>query len=281
LSANRAEPGGGIPLTLYWQGLDWLGHDYTIFTKLLAADQTVHGGRDRLPREGYRTIYWAPGEIVTDSFGVPVAANAPAGVYYLNVGLYQEVSQQAVSLPLVQDGQLIDATSINIGPIKIGGAPPGVTRETAHPQNPLDQPFGDTPNVTLLGYDLDQSLIDDCPQGTFGSQLPIDNCQLLITLYWRSEAPLALDYSTFVHLRNAAGEVVAQKDQPPLNGAYPTSLWDPGEIIADTISIPLPADLPTGEYQLVLGLYDFQTGQRLTVPDNPASEVRLTNVEIR
>jgi hypothetical protein len=275
LGANRAEPGGGIPLTLYWQGLDWMGQDYTIFTKLLAADQTVHGGRDRLPREGYRTLYWAPGEIVSDPFGVPVAADAPPGVYYLNLGLYRQVGQQAVSLPLVQNGQPLEASSVNIGPIKIGGPPPGLTHTTAKPQNPLNQPFGDTPNLTLLGYDLTQSPI---PKGHNVSNL---QSPISLTLYWRSETPLPLDYTTFVHLRNAAGETVAQKDQPPLNGAYPTSLWDPGEIIADEITVSWPAKLPAGKYQLVVGLYDFQSGQRLTVPGNPANEISLTNVEIR
>jgi hypothetical protein len=273
LGANRAEPGGGIPLTLYWQGLDWMGNDYTIFTKLLAADGTVHGGRDRLPREGYRTIYWAPGEIITDPFGAPVKADAPDGVYTLNIGLYKQVGQQAVSLPLVQDGQPIDTTSINIGPIKIGGPPPGLTLKTAHPQHPLNQPFGDAPNLMLLGYEFDQLSIDNC-------QLTIDNCQLSITLYWRSESLLPLNYTTFVHLRNAGGDIVAQHDQPPLDGAYPTSLWDPGEIIADKITLSLPANLPSGEYQIVVGMYDLPTGQRLVVPGNPANEVNLTDVTL-
>jgi hypothetical protein len=259
LGTTRAKPGGGIPLTIYWQGLDWLGSDYTIFTKLLAADQSVHGGRDRLPQEGYRTLYWAPGEIITDPFGLPVEATAPPGIYTINIGLYQQVGEQALSLPLVQDGQPIEASSITIGPVKIGDTPPGLTVDTAQPQVELNQPFGDTPNLTLLGYD----------------QLPIANNELPLTLYWRTEAPLPLDYTTFVHLRNAAGENVAQKDQPPLNGSYPTSLWDPGEIIADKIVIPLPDNLPAGEYQLVIGLYDFQTGQRLTVPNHPANEVVL------
>ncbi|MBE7549491.1 MAG: hypothetical protein HS126_00235 [Anaerolineales bacterium] len=277
LGANRAEPGGGIPLTLYWQGLDWLGNDYTIFTKLIAANPgpgdgaspPVYGGRDRLPQEGYRTLYWAPGEVVTDPFGVPVAANAPDGVYYLHVGLYQQVEQGAVSLPLVQNGQPVDATSVTIGPIKVGGPPPGTTLTTAAPQTVVNQPFGDGSNVTLLGYHL---AIGNCQQSMI-------NCQLSIKLYWRSEAPLPLDYTTFVHLRNAAGETVAQKDQPPLNGAYPTSLWDPGEIIADTITIPLP-DLPAGTYQLVAGLYDFNTGLRLAAPGSPANEVSLTRVQV-
>jgi len=96
-----------------------------------------------------------------------------------------------------------------------------------------------------------------------------------LKLYWQSESPLPADYTTFVHLRNAAGENVAQKDRPPLNGAYPTSLWDPGEIIADEIIVPVPDDLPAGAYQLVVGMYDFNTGQRLVAPGNPANEVVL------
>jgi hypothetical protein len=273
LGANRAEPGGGIPLTLYWQGLDWMGNDYTIFTKLLAAGQNVHGGRDRLPQEGYRTIYWAPGEVITDSFGVPVNAAAPAGIYTINVGLYKNVDGQAVSLPLVQDGQPIGVDSITIGPVKIGTTPSAFTLSTANPQHTLNQPFGDGPKLTLLGYDL----ADENGQPLSG--LASRPSALKLTLYWRSEAPLPVDYTTFVHLRDAKGQTVAQKDQPPLDGAYPTSLWDPGEIMADTILLPLPDKLPANGYKLVVGLYDFQTGQRLVVPDNPANEIVILEVK--
>jgi hypothetical protein len=266
LGANRARPGEGIPLTLYWQALDWLGRDYTVFVKLLAIDQTVHGGRDRLPREGYRTIYWAPGEIIIDPFGVPVAEDAPEGVYTINVGLYQQVGQRAVSLPLVQAGQLLETTSINIGPVKVGRPPAGFTVEAASPQVALNQPFGDAPHLTLLGYDLERSADEGQPS-------------LQLTLYWRSEAPLPADYTTFVHLLNQAGDVVAQKDRPPLDGAYPTSLWDPGEIIADRIVISLPSDLPAGDYSLAVGLYDFNTGIRLPVPGDPDSSLSLQALE--
>ncbi len=274
LGANRAEPGGGIPLTLYWQGLDWMGHNYTIFTRLLAADQTSHGGRDRLPQEGYSTLYWAPGEIVVDPFGVPVDVDAPAGVYYLNVGLYQEVNGQAVSLPLVQDGQPIETASVTIGPFKIGPTPPGWTVPAAKPQVSLTQPFGDAPNLTLLGYDL----TGEANQPVQNSKLSPQNLKL--TLYWRVESPLRLNYTTFVHLRNEAGEIVAQKDQLPLDGIYPTSLWEPGEIIADEVTLPLPPDLPAGMYWLVMGLYNFESGDRLSAPGQPEQAVTLTTLEL-
>ncbi|MCB0166807.1 MAG: hypothetical protein KDI79_21450 [Anaerolineae bacterium] len=300
LATRRVQAGGGLPVTMYWQGLDWMGQSYTIFTRLLAADGSAHGGRDRLPREGYRTLYWAPGEIVTDPFGVPVDPDAPDGIYYLNLGLYREADQQAVSLPLVQDGQPIDATSVTIGPIKIGDTPPDFVLPSADPQIVVDQPFGDPTALTLLGYDLtagsDQlsavshqpSMEENQPSNQPSNQLTnqatlqFSNSPNSITLklYWQSEAPLPTDYTTFVHLRNAAGETVAQKDQPPLEGAYPTSLWDPGEIIADEVTIPLPEELPSGEYSLVVGLYDLTTGLRLPVPDTADNSLRLTTIEV-
>ena len=297
LPTRRVQPGGGLPITLYWQGLDWMGQSYTMFTRLLAADQQVYGGRDRLPREGYRTLYWAPNEIITDSFGVPVDVDAPDGIYTLSLGLYREADQQAVSLPLVQDGQAIDATSISIGPIKIGDTPPDFVLDAADPQVIVEQPFGEPTGLTLLGYDLDtdggQSSAEETQptnnptnqqpnqpttQPTINLTNPTNS--LTLKLYWRSESVLSVDYTTFVHLRNAQGETVAQKDQPPLSGTYPTSLWDPGEIIADELSLPIPDTLPSGSYTLVIGLYELSSGQRLAIPDHPDNSITLTELKV-
>ena len=158
-----------------------------------------------------------------------------------------------------------DVTSVSIGPVLVGQTPPGFTVEQAKPQVTLNQPFGDAPNLTLLGYDLVEPV--DLPD-------PVK-----ITLYWRTEAPLATDYTTYLHVRNAAGETIVQQDQPPLQGAYPTSLWHPGEIIADEIVFSWPARLPEDGYELVVGLYDLKTGQRLSVAGNPANEVVLVKGE--
>ncbi len=267
LGNNRTQPGGGFAVTLYWQGVDWLGYDLTISAKPIAvADQTAYGGRDRLPMEGYRTLYWAPDEIITDPFGVPVSPNAPDGIYQLYVGLYRQVGQNPVALPLVSNGHALESNSVTIGPLKVGHTPPGLTIDHANPEYPLQQPFGDAPNLTLLGYDLNNG------QGTN------DNCPLTITLYWRAESILPVDYTTFVHLRNAAGEVVAQKDGQPLNGAYPTSLWEMGEIIADKITIPMPTHLSAGKYSVVIGMYNLATGARLVVPDSADNSVVLREI---
>ncbi|NJN98616.1 MAG: hypothetical protein HC875_33265 [Anaerolineales bacterium] len=101
-----------------------------------------------------------------------------------------------------------------------------------------------------------------------------------IKLYWRAEVAPAADYTTFLHLRNAANETVAQKDSPPTAGRYPTSLWDPGEIIVDEITLPL-AGLPPGGYTPVLGLYEFATGNRLSVAGEPANELHLAPIQVK
>jgi hypothetical protein len=262
LPQRRVMPGDNLPMTLNWQALQSMPADFIMFTRLRDQAGKVWGGYDRRPREVYSTLLWEPGEVVEDSFTLPIKGDTPPGLYNLDIGFYLPVGQAPVSLPLVQEGKLSQTTSVTLGPIKVGHAPAGLVVNSANPENKLNRPFGDPTNLTLLGYDLTPPLTDT----------------LQLTLYWRCESPPLLDYTTFIHLRNAAGETVAQKDQPPLNGVYPTSLWDPGEIIADPITIPLPSGLPEGTYQLVVGLYDLHTGQRLTVPGNAANELKLATL---
>ena len=106
---------------------------------------------------------------------------------------------------------------------------------------------------------------------------PLPN-SLTLTLYWQADAIPAADYTVFLHLRDEANQTVAQKDSPPAGGQYPTSLWDPGEIIKDELTLPLD-DVPPGRYTPVIGLYNFTTGDRLPT-ENPANEVTLEAIEI-
>jgi hypothetical protein len=68
-------------------------------------------------------------------------------------------------------------------------------------------------------------------------------------------------------------------DRPPLNGDYPTSLWDPGEVVLDEIVVHLPAELPGAEYTVQVGLYNFADGTRLAVPGSTDNSIDLAVVE--
>ena len=61
--------------------------------------------------------------------------------------------------------------------------------------------------------------------------------------------------------------------------AYPTSLWDAGEIIRDQTELAL-VDLEPGRYQVVAGLYEPTTGQRLRVAESADDTIVLYTFEV-
>jgi 4-amino-4-deoxy-L-arabinose transferase-like glycosyltransferase len=112
----------------------------------------------------------------------------------------------------------------------------------------LDASFGE--HIALRGYDLHTSALTSTGA-------------LSLTVQWKADAPPPHDYLLFAHLLNAAGERVAQIDVPPGGPDQPTSAWEPGRVITWAHPLPLPPDLPPGNYWLALGLYDPATGARL------------------
>jgi hypothetical protein len=70
---------------------------------------------------------------------------------------------------------------------------------------------------------------------------------------------------------------VAQADHRPLENLYPTTLWPPGETIRESSQLALPSDLSPADYELWVGLYLLETGERLPVQNDTSGEnaVRL------
>lgn len=101
-------------------------------------------------------------------------------------------------------------------------------------------------------------------QATFANQLTLVGFQSdgdQITLFWQAATPLTADYTTFMHLLDEQGQVIAQADGQPQQGWYPTSVWDVGEVVADDKVLTRP--LAPGPYRAVVGVYLLATGERL------------------
>jgi hypothetical protein len=86
---------------------------------------------------------------------------------------------------------------------------------------------------------------------------------LVLTLYWRAEAPVEGAYTVFTHLQGPDGKLIAQQDNPPGRGTRPTDGWVPGVLIEDPYEIEVPPDTAPGEYMLSTGMYDPATLERL------------------
>ena len=126
----------------------------------------------------------------------------------------------------------------------------------------FDSPF-DAGGIALLrGYTL--SSRTTTPGGT-----------LRLVLRWEARGGATADYTVFNHLVSnaltAAEKIVAQRDGVPVGAGRPTTTWRRGETLLDTYVLRVKPDTPPGRYDLLTGLYDPITGQRLTIrsPGHP------------
>ena len=104
---------------------------------------------------------------------------------------------------------------------------------------------------------------------------------MTLDLVWRAERKPEADYTVFMHLRRADdGEQIAALDSPPQNGAAPTSGWSPGQVITETRAVPIPPDAPAGEYNVIIGLYQYPSFERLTIDDQGLTEYIAARIRV-
>jgi hypothetical protein len=84
--------------------------------------------------------------------------------------------------------------------------------------------------------------------------------RLDVILYWQPLEHLPGDYTTSVQVVNASGTKVGQSDAPPGGLYYPTSLWQPGDILRDEHTLQLATIMGPPPYRLLVGLYRHAYG---------------------
>jgi hypothetical protein len=122
--------------------------------------------------------------------------------------------------------------------------------------NPLQANFDN--KIQLLGYR--QPTISNPQSPTRNPKSKIQNLKSEVVWQAITTPPNLI---RFVQIIGPDGQIYSQNDASPDNGHYPTSLWQPGEVVPETITLSLPAGRPPGLYTLHIGLYHPDTGQRL------------------
>jgi hypothetical protein len=108
---------------------------------------------------------------------------------------------------------------------------------------------------------------------------------LTIDLTWQVLQAPGRDYTVFAHLLDSQGVQVGGYDEPMTGGVYPTGLWAAGEVVTHTHTLRIPVGMPDGDYNLVLGVYDPGTGERLPVriPENadlPSDSLQVVTLHL-
>lgn len=158
-------------------------------------------------------------------------------------------------------------------------ARPGVLRVEVSFYDPQTlATLGEVAVVDYLLVEEPDAVAPDAPVARFGEAIDLLQVQAPITAtagaplavqtIWRVGAPVATDYTAFVHVIGPDGHLVAQVDRPPTAGFYPISAWRAGWPVDDSFTLTLPVDAQPGEYRVLLGLYDPTTMQRLPVIQN-------------
>lgn len=149
------------------------------------------------------------------------------------------------------------------------------------PTIPLEAVFGE--KIALLGYDISTSRLT--PGESFS-----------IHYSWKALDSITADYAIFVHFTKKRSFLVSetmsnirrrlgmpvnnmfQQDHNPLNGAYPTSHWIPGELIRENYHVAVPKSIEPGTYEIWIGVWNPLTKARLT--SQGATKVKLGEITI-
>ncbi|HVZ70838.1 MAG TPA: glycosyltransferase family 39 protein [Polyangia bacterium] len=133
---------------------------------------------------------------------------------------------------------------------------------------PVSATFGDS--IELVGASFPETVRRP-------GKIPLD-------LTFRIKTPPPSGYKIFVHFDGpAAPRVIGDHD--PVEHAFPTAFWLPGEYIRDHYETEVPLmTTPAGTYTVLVGFWPGGEGRRLKVtqgPNDGADRVRLGTLEIK
>jgi hypothetical protein len=117
---------------------------------------------------------------------------------------------------------------------------------------PLNLQFGDA--FKLVGWEPVKNDDDNLPE-EIAARLPRANWQ--IALYWQTSQALGEDYTISVRpmmggqVMTVEGKALIQ-DHQPVWGVYPTSRWQPDEIVRDVYALSLPPNVTPEAMQIVV-----------------------------
>ncbi len=172
-----------------------------------------------------------------------VALAALAPLYALGLNEWVSVRRQAGLSIALALGMLALAIYGLVGVLAPAYVPPPRYASPAEvaPQHPVDVTYPEL--ARLLGYDV-------APDPLYPGDV------LEVTLYWQVLEETNRDYVLFLQVFGREGERIGGRDTHPGLGRYPTSRWRAGEVIADTVPVPLAADAKApAALRLDLGLY--------------------------
>jgi len=215
-------------VVLRWQVVQPIPVNYRVSLRLTDAAGHLAGQADGdlMDNDHRFSSQWPPGQDATTYHLLPNLPGTLPDVARLALVVYDPDSLRAV-IPSGLSGDQLALGSVEITrPIRSAAVEPKVSL----PKTRLAR------GMELIGYDQDRE--------SLGS-----GEALSLALYWHVRRDIARDYAVLIRLVDSGGNAVAEWAQVP---AYPTWQWQAGDIWCDWHDLPLPPDVPPGQYRLVV-----------------------------
>ncbi len=248
----RADPGKTLRLRLTWHAFEDIQFSYRVFVEVWDSAGGSISRIDRVPADGRSsTQLWRRGDTIFDDFELSLPAQMAPGQYRVITGFYSGSS--GVRLPV--SGALTGPGDVAVvGVLKV--------------LEPVAVPAGAP--IATFGGQMDLMSVDLPVTVTLGVAAQV-------TLIWRAADRPTADYTISVQALAGDGTLVAQTDSPPLRGRLPTTAWERGDVVRDSMDLALPADAPA-ELRLQLVVYELTSGRRLRVGDGDALDLGRVTV---
>ncbi|WP_437875039.1 glycosyltransferase family 39 protein [Sorangium sp. So ce513] len=145
-----------------------------------------------------------------------------------------------------------------------------VLDEPATPANRVEAMFED--QLEVLGWELTddegRAVPSVVPQKTYR-----------LRTYFRVHRPITGNWKMFVHIDGFQRRY--NGDHPVIEGRYPLSLWQPGDVVVDDHELKLEPNFTPGDYTLYFGFYAGETRFEVTAGPEHDNRVRGGVIRVR
>ena len=237
-------PGKPLPITLYFSTPRVIDGFYTLFIHLADEHDRLLYQFDGVPAQGrHPTRQWLPGKVFADTYAIVVKDPKADGLATLSLGFYQYDDKRKRQAVVDAQGNPV-GDRVVLAQVRV--------HKTAEPTVLNPKPLARWTNGIQLAA---ATVTRDAANRPVGVQVQ-----------WQATQVIQQNYTVFVQLLDANGKLLAQIDQQPQQGQFPTSTWQPGDLLADEYQFAQLPPAQTGAQwgQLIIGLYD-QAQKRLAV----------------
>jgi 4-amino-4-deoxy-L-arabinose transferase-like glycosyltransferase len=256
VSPSATSPGQAVIVRATWESLAPMDRDWSVFVHLEDTAGLLAGQRDMYPGQGLiATSDISKGTIWTDTYVIPVAQSAYAPEQLdVKIGLYDYASCPAPC------SRMLDSSGDDT--VRLGHISLLPSDAIAEVQNPVALDFGG--EMKLVGYALTNRTVQA------GDSFGLD-------LFWRAIQQMSTNYTVSVQLLGPENRIFAQKDSWPLDGSFPTTAWEPGELVADQYQLEVNSETPPGVYDIQIVIYSVDDGGNLERLQLITDDGRLTD----